>query len=289
MKRHGIILLSVIWLLFAFKNDKPAYHYFNIDGKKVKFSKVIKEVKDADIILFGEYHNNPISHWMQLELTKELHALKQDKLVLGAEMFESDNQLIMDEYLSGLISEKKFEAEARLWPNYKTDYKPLVSFAKENNLDFIAANVPRRYASLVYGKGFEGLEELSDDAKKLIPALPIKYDPELACYKAMMSASGGMPMHANNNLPKAQAIKDATMAHFILKNWSEGKQVLHYNGAYHSDNFESIVWYLRKANPDLNIKTISTVSQADVDSLMDENKGIADFILCVDENMTSTH
>jgi len=166
----------------------------------------------------------------------------------------------------------------------------LVQFAKDKGLKFIASNVPRRYASLVYGAGFEGLEALSQQAKTYIPELPIPYDPELNCYKSMISGEGGMPsMHANENLPKAQAIKDATMAHFILKNWESGMQFLHYNGAYHSDNFESIIWYLKQANPELNIKTISTVSQADIDTLAQDNHGIADFILCVDENMTNTH
>lgn len=35
--------------------------------------------------------------------------------MLGAEMFESDNQLIFDEYMQQKISYDRFEAEARLW------------------------------------------------------------------------------------------------------------------------------------------------------------------------------
>jgi len=106
---------------------------------------MLKEAADADIVLFGELHDNPISHWLQLELTKDLYDLKKDKLVLGAEMFESDNQVILDEYLSGKILQSSFESEARLWSNYKTDYKPLVEFARINKLKFVASNIPRRY------------------------------------------------------------------------------------------------------------------------------------------------
>jgi uncharacterized iron-regulated protein len=29
----------------------------------------------------------------------------------------------------------------QLWSNYQTDYRPLVDFAKENNLRFIATNI----------------------------------------------------------------------------------------------------------------------------------------------------
>ena len=98
----------------------------------------------------------------------------------------------------------------------------------------------------------------------------------------------GMGNHVTENFPKAQAIKDATMAHFILKNWLAGKMLIHYHGSYHSENFESIYWYLKKANPELDIVTIHTVSQKDVSELTEENLGLADYTICVDEDMTST-
>ena len=134
-----------------------------------------------------------------------------------------------------MIPEAKFEDEARLWQNHKTDYKPLLQFAFEQGIRFVATNVPRRYANLVYRKGFEGLDSLSDEAKKYLPPLPVAYDPELPGYKSMREMGQMGHGKVSDNLPKAQAIKDATMAHFILKNWSAGKQLLHFNGAYHSD------------------------------------------------------
>ena len=111
--------------------QKEAYRLFREDGKKVKYEKMVEAAAEADIVLFGEYHTNPISHWLQLELSRDLHELKGKGLILGAEMFEADNQLILDEYLAGHITEEKFEEEARLWNNYHTDYKPLFLLAKE--------------------------------------------------------------------------------------------------------------------------------------------------------------
>ena len=287
MNKYQIFLFASLFLLSAFKADKPAYFLFDKKGKPEKYEKMLKELKDADIVLFGESHDNPIAHWLELEVTKDLYDAKKDNLILGAEMFESDNQVMLDEYLNGLISQSSFETEARLWPNYQTDYKPLVEFARKNKLQFVASNIPRRYASLVNSKGFEGLDELSDEAKAFLPPLPVAYDPELDCYKSLLQM-GGMGAHMSPNLPKAQAIKDATMAYFILKNWSKGKLLIHYNGSYHSDNFESINWYLKQANPDLNIVTITTVSQDDVTELKKENTGVTDYTICVDENMTRT-
>lgn len=287
MKKFQFAFVVLFFVFAAFKSDKPAYFLFDKKGKPEKYEKMLKQLEDADIVLFGESHDNPIAHWLQLEVTKDLYISKKESLVLGAEMFESDNQVILNEYLAGLISQSSFEKEARLWPNYKTDYKPLVEFAKSNNLQFVATNVPRRYASIVNSKGFEGLEELSEEAKGFIPPLPILYNPDLNCYKSLMEMEG-MGSHVTPNFPKAQAIKDATMAYFIMQNWEKGKTLLHYHGSYHSENYESIYWYLKQANPDLKIVTIHTVSQIDVSELEKENTGKADFTICVDEDMTKT-
>jgi len=202
-------------------------------------------------------------------------------------MFEADNQLIIDEYFDGFFKTKKFEAEAKLWPNYSTDYKPLLEFARENNLKFVASDVPRRYASIVYKKGLKELEKLPEASKAYLPPLPIVYDPEQPAYKEMMEMMKDMP-HANDRLPKAQAIKDATMAHFILQNFTKGQQFLHFEGSYHSDNFQGIVWYLKQANPDLKIMTISCVEQSEVNKLQEDSKGVASFIVAINEDMTKT-
>jgi len=288
MMKTKISFILLIFLSLAFKADKPAYVLYNQKGKEIKYSKMLKKLRKADIVFFGELHNNPIAHWLQLELTQDLYKEKKE-MVLGAEMFESDNQLIINEFLSGLISKKKFEAEMRLWPNYKTDYRPLMEFAKENELPFIATNIPRRYASAVYKGGFEAIDKFSDEAKKYIAPLPILYDEQVPCYKNMLELSAQMGGHANENFPKSQASKDATMAYFILKNLSDNQVFIHYNGSYHSDNFEGIVWHIKKARPELNIQTISTVMQAQLDSLESDAKGTANFIICVPETMTSTH
>ncbi|MBL4753359.1 MAG: ChaN family lipoprotein [Flavobacteriales bacterium] len=287
MKIKYVILMCALVVVLGFKSDKPAYVIYGEKGKSVQYKDMLSAALSADIVFFGEHHDNPITHWLQLELTKDLFEKKQQDLVLGAEMFESDNQLVLDEYIQGLIKENKFEADCRLWPNYKTDYKPLVNFAKENELKFVASNVPRRYASIVYKGGFEALQGLTDEAKKYLPPLPITYNGELKCYSDMLNMEG--MGHASANLPKSQNVKDATMAHFILQNWVAGNTLLHYNGAYHSANREGIVWHVLNQNPELKIVTITTVSQVEVEKLEKDNKGSADFTICVPETMTSTH
>ena len=95
--------------------------------------------------------------------------------------------------------------------------------------------------------------------------------------------------HASPNLPKAQAIKDATMAYSIVAQTGNGKLFIHYNGSYHSDDFQGILWYLNKYKPGLKILTIASVEQSDIDTLSVENKNKGNFILVVPEDMTKTY
>lgn len=277
--------------MLSFRSDKPAYVLYDSEGRKVKYEKMIQAVSNADVVFFGELHDNPIAHWLEYEVTADLYKIAGERLVQGAEMFEADNQLLLDEYLSAAYESDKFEAEAKLWKNYKTDYKPLVEFAKKNSLPFIATNVPRRYASVVSKKGLEALEQLPAEARNYIAPLPIFYDPEVKSYKDMLEMVGmpGMGGKPNENFPKAQAIKDATMAHFILKNLEPGKIFIHYNGSYHSDNYLGIIYYLKRERPDIKVATIATVLQADTASLSTEFNGTADYLVVIPETMTRTY
>lgn len=284
MKLKFLSLIAFLIVITSYAQKKQAYVIYNSKGKKVSYKKMIKRIQGKDIILFGELHNNPISHWLQIEVTKDLHKINQ--LILGAEMFETDNQKTLNDYLAKNINSKELEANARLWPNYKTDYAPLVNFAKEHKLPFIAANIPRRYARMVHKGGFETLDTLSIEEKNWIAPLPIAFDSELPTYKNILKMMGD---HASPKLVKAQAIKDATMAHFIYKHMKPKRTFLHFNGAFHSDYYEGILWYLKQKNKTLNYSTISTVSQKNILKLKDEHKGKADFIICVDEDMTTTY
>lgn len=285
MKVKTLSILLLVTILCAFKGEKQAFQIYDINGKASNYDKLLKDASEADIILFGEMHDNPICHWLQLEFTKDVYEIKKSNLILGAEMFEADDQIAITEYLQGKVSEKTFKDEVKLWSNYKTDYKPLLDFAKTNHLNFVAANIPRRYANMVYNKGLEKLDSIDAEAKKWICHLPMKYDANLRSYKEIFESAGG---HGGENLPKSQAIKDATMAHFILKNWTKTKTFIHYNGTYHSNYHQGIEWYLKQGNPNLKVFTIASTEQPAIDTLAKDAAGLADYIICIPTSMTKT-
>jgi uncharacterized iron-regulated protein len=261
--------------------DKPVYGLYEGDGREIGYRPMLDRCVRADVVLFGEIHEHPVVHRLELKLARDLAEIKKGDLMLGAEMLEADNQLIVDEYLAGLIEHEHLVNEAKVWENYGADYRPLVDVAREQGLRFIATNIPRRYANLVARQGMTALEHLSDEAKRSIAPLPIALDLATPGYGQVMEIGMAHGAHMDaKNFVTAQAVKDATMAYFILKNRGPKDLFVHYNGDYHSKKRGGIYWYLKRYDPDIAVLTISSVSR-DTPGFDDECKDLADIVLVV--------
>lgn len=268
--------------------DIPAYRIFTSEGKGTDYAAMIERLAGAEVIFIGETHNCPIAHWMEFEITKALYQIDSAGLVLGAEMFETDDQHLVDAYLSREITSDEFEEKARLWDNYWTDYYPLLFFAKDNGLEFVATNVPRRYAAYVKDNGLEALDALPEEDRQFIAPLPIdfEYDEETDDMFSLMRRMMGDEGQGRSYYAEAQAVKDATMAWSIARSFD--RRFIHYNGNFHSDMRGGIIPYLEKYLPGKNIVTVCCARQDEILSLDEENLGRADFIICVPTDMTMT-
>ena len=288
MKQIFPIIISVILFIdFAeVGTEKPAYLLYNKDGDVIEYSTLLEQSQASDLIFFGELHNSAIAHWLQYELARDLAEVDSRNLHIGMEMFEADQQVLIDEYFSGHISQRSFESDARLWNNYQTDYKPIVEFARDNRLKVVATNIPRRYASSVYMQGLDALDSLDNQAKNWMAPLPIQVDKELQSYKNIAEAARG---HGGDNLIYAQAVKDATMAHFILLNMGINDRMLHLNGSYHSNDWEGIVWYITETVKGYDILTINTITRDDIHDVDPDDFISADITLVVPSRMTTTY
>ena len=287
-----LLLLSLsglpIWLL---AQQKPAYQLFNRKGKRLTYKQSLRQLREAEVVFLGELHNNPISHWLQFELTRDLlESRGAAELVLGAEMFECDQQPALDHFLASAQTSREFEATTELWPNYPTDYRPLLELAKAEEIPFLATNIPRRFARQVSRQGVAALDSLSAQEKAWVVPLPFEIDYTLPAYQRMRDMMGGHGHGMDvDHFVAAQASKDATMAHVIRQHRQPGQLFIHLNGAYHSDFKEGIVWYLWQAEPSLRIVTFTTVEQDQVDELAPEHLGRADVIIVVPSSMTKTY
>lgn len=287
-----LLVIVAAGSMFANAQQKTydAYRLYDNNGKAIDYQQMVRQLSKADVVFLGEIHNCAITHWLELRILQSLYLVHGKKLALGMEMFEADNQLILNEYLQGLIFSDRFEEEARIWPNYVTDYAPIVNFARENKIPTVATNVPRRYAAMVKEHGLAFIDSLSKEAKEYFPPLPIPYEPNPQAeqgFAMMRMLGGGKSNKDNSHLSEAQALKDATMAWHIAQ--TSTPKMLHINGNIHTDGNSGIITYLRKYAPKKKIITLRTVRQEDITFLDDTYKGLADYYLCVPEDMTNTY
>ena len=284
----GLALTSL-----AFTTDRPAYRLFTATGQPADYDQMLAELAQADVVLFGEQHNDALAHWLELQVTKDLQKLKKSgQLVIGMEMFERDVQPLVAQYAAGTLADTAFERQARPWPNYATDYRPLLQFARENQVAVIGTNAPRPFAKTVAQRSLTALDKLSATDRALLAPLPLKVDYDLPGYKNMAAMFGGDgKAHGGGaqNIIQAQALKDATMAHFIQTNLAAGKTLLHFNGSYHSDHHDGIVAYLRQYAPKLHVITLSVVTQEQLQQLEKEQVNVADYVVVVPIDASKTY
>jgi len=293
MKKIILLAFTIAFsIYFSYAQELKAYQIYNEKGKAVSFGKMIKQLSKYDVVLFGEFHNNSINHWLELKTAEALYRQTDSNLILGAEMFERDNQAAVNRYLAGRTDADQLAEEARLWPNFKTDYQPLLDFAKQHHLNFVATNIPRRYAAVVAKYGMDSLSKLPAVEQKYIAELPVKVDLATPGYKEMEAM---MKDHAGDkvvNFISAQAVKDATMAESIYNIRKKGTLFLHVNGNYHSKEHGGIYWYLMKEKKWLQKLKVAVISVdlSDNEKLsLPDDAQLTEFNIVLPKDMTTTY
>ena len=256
-------LTVFIFSLPAYAQDSMNAHYKIYDTRTkqiVTIDKIVTDMADADVLFFGEEHNDSAGHYLENKIFRALHAQYADKVILSMEMFEADGQLVLNEYLAGTIDETRFSRDVRLWNNYK-DYRPMIEYARQNKIPVIAANPPRRYVSLVTRRGMRSLDSLSKDAKKFLPPLP--YDTLTGRYREkFMDIMKGTPGSTSQNIYYSQNLWDAGMAYSIYSYLKKNKhkKVFHCVGGFHTEEKLGTAAQLQRRNKKLKILNIASFS-----------------------------
>ncbi|MDP8203978.1 MAG: ChaN family lipoprotein [Candidatus Tenebribacter mawsonii] len=293
MKLIIIIAFIVISTIPTFSQE------YKIIDTKTKEEIVLKEMAerlgDYDTIFFGEFHGNRILHSLEIELLKMFHRNNKN-LIISMEMFERDVQYVLDKYLSDEISEEEFLTNSRPWPNYETDYKSLIEFAKDNKLTVVAANIPRRYANMISKQGLNALDSLSADEKEFVAKNHIVFGDEyktrfIQVMKANMEHSSKMPKHMKMDFDliyAAQCIKDDTMAESILKyhRIPPRRKVIHFNGDFHSRKHLGTAQKIQVLEPMLKVAVIAPLECADEFNWKDEDLLEGEFLILLKEDIS---
>lgn len=235
-------------------------------GKNLTAAQLASKLQKYDVVFFGEYHDQSEIHQYELELLEAMYKAKGAKLALSMEMFEADNQSKLNNFLADTLSEEKFLAASRPWPNYGTDYAPLVNFAKEKKMPVIAANVPRFLAAHV-AKNNASTEGVEAQYQQWLPKHT--YAPEGA-YKdkfyAQMSSPAApmkMPPQRLAAVYAAQCLEDDKMAESIaaFADAHQNMQILHINGCFHSDAHLGTAQKLEALRPELKVAVITPLER----------------------------
>jgi len=282
------IFVFAFFLFFDVSAQEINQHYKIYDVKKqqiITLENIINDMKTADVLFFGEEHNDSIGHQLETILFRKLNEAFPQKIALSMEMFHTDVQLIVDEYLANLISEKNFIKEGRAWNNYK-DYQPAVEYAKANKLWVIAANAATRYSNAVSKGGLIALKNFPKSSLSILPPLPV--DTATGRYEEKFSALLGGHSMGSMKVYQTQNFWDATMAWSIAKFARENKaiKILQLNGRFHSDEKLGTFAKLKQYAPQLKLLNISSFSDENFEN-PDWSKFIAlgDYIILTDPNI----
>ncbi len=246
------------------------YDYQLIDstsGQPISLQALVASLKDMDVVFIGELHGNQASHLLEAQLQAKLYQQRPNQVV-SLEQFNRDQQVVLNRYLDGEIGEKTLIEDAPAWSNYAGSYRPIIEFAKQHFLPVIAANAPAQTVRCVGRQGQAYLPKLTQDERQQVAQETFYSDPAYADKFAEFMAKSrhgqsDQPTAAPESNPAylAQLVRDNTMAESIfkaLKRYPEA-QIVHLNGAFHSDNFLGTVSALKHLNPTLKIAVISPV------------------------------
>lgn len=294
-----LLLTGLFTCLFSNAQTGIEKHYKIYNTRTQQFTTpegIAADCKDADVIFFGEEHNDSAGHYLEAAIFKALHAQYGNKLALSMEMFETDCQGVLDEYLAGFISEERMIKEGRAWNNYK-DYRPAVEFAKANKLSVIAANPPRRYVNMVSRKGMASLDSLPKASKKYLPPLP--YDTSRGRYreKFMDFMRGGSPGTGNARIFYSQSLWDAGMSYSIYRYHRRHKdqKIFHMVGRFHCDEKLGTAEQLQARGKKLKIVNISSFSDAAFSNpdpnaeAWTKHRQLGDYVILTDPGLKKTY
>lgn len=244
------------------------YHYQLGEGQDeqpLTLAQALDRVTYADIVLVGELHTHPAVHLLQANLLAGLAERSQADgraLVLSMEQFSRADQPVLDAYLAGRIGEAALIKDGNAWPNYPSDYRPLVEFARAQHLSIIAANAPKPLVSCVGQEGPQWLEKLPASRRsQLARELTLTDDPYRQKFMASLhhgDADGNARRFA------AQTSWDDTMAESMVDYLSKhpGRRIMHIAGNFHVEGGLGIASRIASRNPALKVALIVPQTEA---------------------------
>ncbi|HFQ5189862.1 TPA: ChaN family lipoprotein [Vibrio vulnificus] len=237
------------------------YQLYSPEGTALSLQQLPQSVQNADVILIGEWHTHAGVHRFQTDLLKTLST--QHRVALSMEQFTRDKQTIVNQYLAGEIGEQVLIQQGNAWPNYESDYRPLIELAKSQQMDVIAANAPKSTVRCIGRQGLAYLDKLNQEERGYL-ASEINTGESEYKSKFMASMHHGKPEQTEKQFA-AQVTWDETMAESIVnyRQQHPNTQVIHVAGKFHIEQGLGTAHSILRRDPYLKVVVISPVSSVD--------------------------
>ncbi len=129
---------------------------------------VLEAVRDADVVFFGESHDDRAHHAFELLLLESMTDGRP--LLLGMEMFQRPWQEPLDHYVAGLIDEREMLRRTEYFTRWKFDstfYSPLWRWCRDHGVRVVALNAE---ASVITKIRKGGLADLPPEDRAAVAA-----------------------------------------------------------------------------------------------------------------------
>ncbi len=271
------------------------------EGRPVSWSALLEACSNADAVVVGENHGHELGLAFAAALWNDL-AGSAPQSALALEFFERDDQSRLDDYLSGLSDAKTFATRTgRSTGNYPPGHRAMVEQAKAAGRPVIAANAPRAYVRKARAVGFDAIEALTPEQKRLVRVPdellggPYREAFEKLMRPGVEAGHGGTPPTPEEvtsqleGFYRSQQTWDWTMGESVARAIEGGRHpVLLVIGRFHSDFEGGTVQVIRRLRPGVKVVTISVVD-AEPAPLRSEDRGRGDFVVYVGPSAPTQH
>jgi uncharacterized iron-regulated protein/uncharacterized UPF0146 family protein len=189
-------------------------------GVFVSQEQMLSAATDTRIVYVGETHDNPASHRLQLQILTAMAARYPGQVSLGMEMFNTEQQPVLDRWSKGELDEKSFLKESAWHRNWRMDfdyYRDLLIFAREQRIPVVGLNATKEMVEAV---SETPLDELEPDFRDQLPRMDLADPYQKAMSEAVFAdhAAGKQQM---DRFHRVQTFWDEIMAENIVSTLSE--------------------------------------------------------------------
>ena len=222
----------------------------------IEESTLLSRIKDANVLLLGEVHDNPLHHDFQKKLLQvQLAAGSRPSLLM--EQFNSESQADLDHAMADSNRDDAFSRAADLikFGDWQL-YAPLLSIAVDYKLPVIAANIANAQLKPVMQQGFNAYDP--EDLKRVAVETVWSGSRDNFLSQSMEGTHcGQITPQWRAGLVRGQRLRDALMVDAAVSSFGRGIVVI--VGRNHARRDIGLPLYFAARNPAARILSIGLV------------------------------